>query len=530
MIPPAVLASVWASYAVICVAISIGSFFFLRYHLSPYEYKRGALIICSIALTIVLSISALIATDVALISSFKLDSGVFENWADNSTISEAEDQVEWIYYSYYAVVALFAFLILPMNYFYLRYDEEEYFLSRRLCGALKYTIFFVIVACVLLCLGAFLPMEYDNTNFNGTAWQNFEAMVHDIGRDNGQDAITFLIGAVTMVGLVLVVVYTGYGSAAWPIAMLKGTKHPKDELNEILSQYSQSMSGSDNVERVESSDSGASRSGVIPSNMTQSMSRTMQRRQKYLEERLSNRAYQIWWKLSRPVEVLCGVLFLLLGGGVFVSLLLGNIDKAMHSAGAKSGYQLVNASLPNPIDLALVHTEKLFPLNLIIYGLIIFYLLASTMFALRVMGVRCLCVKLYQIKARRTRPQGLIFLCFITLFIVLSINMLVYEIIPTYTMFGSQRYVNANGTTVPCDLEAVPGGECIMSRISLIVSKYYLLAWFFGAIYYFLSWAFLLVFLVGFVVAILRPAPSSLNEAQNVRGVDLDDEEGLFDD
>ena len=48
--------------------------------------------------------------------------------------------------------------------------------------------------------------------------------------------------------------------------------------------------------------------------------------------------------------------------------MLTQVDKAMHSDGAKSGYVLRNGSLPNPTDMLLVYSQDAFPLDYILYS------------------------------------------------------------------------------------------------------------------------------------------------------------------
>lgn len=50
-------------------------------------------------------------------------------------------------------------------------------------------------------------------------------------------------------------------------------------------------------------------------------------------------------------------------------------------------------------------------------------------------------LQLYPIRWRKTSVQGLLFMCFILMFIVLAINTVMFDIAPQYTMYGSQHYV-----------------------------------------------------------------------------------------
>ena len=76
-------------------------------------------------------------------------------------------------------------------------------------------------------------------------------------------------------------------------------------------------------------------------------------------------------------QIIMGVLFLLLALLIFMSLMLNNIDKAMHST-AKKGYILNNGTLPNPMDIALVCLQNAFPLDYILYlCMVLFFLITS---------------------------------------------------------------------------------------------------------------------------------------------------------
>ena len=65
-------------------------------------------------------------------------------------------------------------------------------------------------------------------------------------------------------------------------------------------------------------------------------------------------------------QIITGMMFFLLGLLIFLSLILNNIDKAIHSS-AQKGYILNNGTLPNPMDMALVFLQNTFPLDYILY-------------------------------------------------------------------------------------------------------------------------------------------------------------------
>ena len=51
------------------------------------------------------------------------------------------------------------------------------------------------------------------------------------------------------------------------------------------------------------------------------------------------------------------------------------------------------------------------------------------------------CWQMYKVRPRRTLPQGLLMFCMILMFLVLAINVILYELTPQYSSFGSQHYL-----------------------------------------------------------------------------------------
>lgn len=113
----------------------------------------------------------------------------------------------------------------------------------------------------------------------------------------------------------------------------------------------------------------------------------------------------------RPFQFVFGVFFALFAALIFVSLLLTSVDKAMNSLGPKHGYVLVNGTLPNPMDLLLVYSQDVFPLDYILYcGLVLFFVFCS-MSGVKDLGIRFFWLTLYKIRASRTPPQAMLLLC-----------------------------------------------------------------------------------------------------------------------
>ena len=51
---------------------------------------------------------------------------------------------------------------------------------------------------------------------------------------------------------------------------------------------------------------------------------------------------------------------------------------------------------------------------------------------------------MYKIRPRKTKPQGLLFLCFFLMLVVMALNVMLYQVAPQYFMYGSQHYLGVS--------------------------------------------------------------------------------------
>lgn len=117
----------------------------------------------------------------------------------------------------YIVLLAFAFLVLPFFYFYFEEDDEDITVGRKACGAMKYTIGFVIFFSVLLALGIVLKKGHHDDESD---WR------HRLSNDftNGEAVLSFCIGCLSCLGLCAYVIYAGYGLARMPLKLMSRTK------------------------------------------------------------------------------------------------------------------------------------------------------------------------------------------------------------------------------------------------------------------------------------------------------------------
>jgi len=165
----------------------------------------------------------------------------------------------------------------------------------------------------------------------------------------------------------------------------------------------------------------------------------------------------------------------------------------------------------NPLDTFLVIISKYFPLDYILLGFIVVYFYFATLSGIVRMGICLLCVNLFKIKAGGSKPQALLIATGILMFSLLALNWEILTLAPQYVTYGSQTYFNANNETVQCGLSA-PTSSCTMTQIGTIINRMSAKLNFFGIIFYFATWAFIVCFVLGILIAIFRRRQSNIEE------------------
>ncbi|CAF1185646.1 unnamed protein product [Adineta steineri] len=123
--------------------------------------------------------------------------------------------------------------------------------------------------------------------------------------------------------------------------------------------------------------------------------------------------------------------------------------------------------------------------------------------------------KMYRFSRGRTKPQAILMLCSLLMFIVVAINIFVYLLIPQYAIYGDQHYsaIGNNGTIIieKCT-QFVKTDDCQMTVMGRIILRFFYKVWFFGAIYFCLSWIFLVIFLASFILKLFTHRESNIQE------------------
>lgn len=523
-VPDDVLLAGWAPFGAACLLCVCVSWVYL-WRLSLWREREPLALACgTLSLAASLAAAALLPADVSLASAMKDPNGTFLPWATNASDRTAlQWEVQLAYYALYGALVLLAFVVLPFAYFYSEEKDDtlETGACRRAVSALKYTILFLLVAGVLLTIGAVIPLRQLPAS-NSTEWDKIKFLVDELAASRGEDSLSFLLSLFVLVGLVLVIVYTGFGLSALPLRLIMGERSAAKEAADVGHRRQAVRTQLEALARHGSSGGGPrQQTAGLDGAALEEQLRALEERQRRLDQFRGSCLYKMRC-LYRPLQILVGVVCAVLGLLLWTSLMLANVDKSMHSMGFRMGYLLRNPQLPNPLDWSLVFLQR-WGASLLDSGLVlalVLQLVACSAYGLQRIGIWCLFIPMYRLRMGRSRPQALLLLCLGLVFVALALNVVLYSACPQYATFGSQRYQDINGTH-PCSLDLnVPENECVMSRASAFLARFFFKAWVFGAIYFWATWLFLVSTLLSLFIIIMRGRQSSVE----VDSDDLDDD------
>lgn len=202
---------------------------------------------------------------------------------------------------------------------------------------------------------------------------------------------------------------------------------------------------------------------------------------------------------------------------VMVALLLTSVDRILNSpCGASCGFALDKAGSSNPLDMGLAKLSGYFPLDFIVFTVLVCYMFLSTLHGLVMIGVRICCVELYSIAPKRTMPHGILMGSWMVMFVVLTFNFQTLTLAPQYTTFGNQFFLNTSAPGAvkqDCTLSdaayasnssAIPGNPCMMTQISRIINTVNVQTPFVGVTLFFSNLVFVGFFLLFVVYALFR--------------------------
>ena len=146
--------------------------------------------------------------------------------------------------------------------------------------------------------------------------------------------------------------------------------------------------------------------------------------------------------IFRPIKLLGGIFLMLIAIFIWVCMLLTFIDKAKNSiCKSHCGYVLGYTNILNPMNWIFVKSAKVFPIDYIIFLLLVLFFFSSSVVGIASIGIRFLWLRIFQIRKGHTSPQAMLLATMMLALIVLAINYSVAMIVaPGYTHYGPQTF------------------------------------------------------------------------------------------
>ena len=588
-LPAETLTGVWLPLIVVGVLAFLFSIMYSRRYQRRRDAECSTTVVIVLSLTVALLTLAVIPVDIFTVSSFKNSNGMFESWAANdSSRKSVEDAFLYTYYTIYGLVMAFTFLFLPFVYFYYEEGDDDTTTGKRICSALKYWIVFVIVGAVLMIIGAFVPWsESTPSNSSKSPVNEAELFLGSLKANGGENAVSFTISVLVFIGMICLALYTSVGMAALPVDLIRGYQDFGDESKGLLKTKKRHGSARDDLRARYADGKNMAKKDRRSKEYLEVQERMLKRRERKLRtvsKSWKHKCSKFW----QPVSIIIGIVLVLLALLVFISLLLNNIDRAVHGLGYHYGFMLQKSTLPSPIGKLLFLTQPFFPLDYVIMVLIIVFLVVVTIYGVQRIGIWCFCMRMYRVRPHRTATQGLMFMSFIVMLVVLSLGVILMSIAPDYVRYGNQKYntkclpgsqhnvssyvsqhnvssyvsqhnvssyvsqhnvssyvsqhnvssyVSQHNVSscVQCDGHCslseptkfcdADVTNCAQTRIAILISRFCYKMWFFGVGYYACEWLFLAVYLLALTVVLCRKKRSNIHNELHSSDTESSNEE-----
>eukprot|EP01117_Protostelium_nocturnum_P002843 TRINITY_DN13763_c0_g1_i1.p1 TRINITY_DN13763_c0_g1~~TRINITY_DN13763_c0_g1_i1.p1 ORF type:complete len:531 (+),score=185.67 TRINITY_DN13763_c0_g1_i1:87-1679(+) len=528
----AAIALGWIIFAIVLVAVLLMCFMVVKYYEDRLESEKFPTFITTVAIALSLYCIFLIPLDIFMVSRTQDSNG---NKIDAQEIEYTTSLVRYGYYTLYSLVLLFSFVLIPFAYFYYEEDDENITLKEKVVAGCKYTLFLLVIIVILFVVGLILYTV--NPGDKPTSITNTKDWLKHIVNDTNifESGISFAIACLTTVGFISWISYTAYGLSAFPIGIIRGRKHVTEDASDLQSDLESTR---EKQRALKSKYLGGKRI----SRKDESTLNLLDRKEKVLKrqgERLNNMSsgWRSVFVCLKPFFFLFGIIFFLGSLLIFLSILLTSIDKAVQSnahnlcqSTTACGYVLNNPSIFNPVDQLLLKVAPYFPLDYVIVGLIVIYVFLATLSGVVKVGIRFLWINLFSIRKGRSPPQGLLLAAVILMLSCLALNIEISSLAPTYSSFGTQTWnepiINSvtNQTEIkynqPCSMKA-PRSNCTMTQIATIVNRISIRTSFFGVIYFYATWIFLICFIIGIFISLFKAKSSNIER----RDGDSDEDE-----
>lgn len=542
----------WGLYGLIGAGLLGFSIFFTVYYSDRQDREPFAMLVTVLSLTLCLTTVALFPVDIFMVSRImNPTTGLRYEWATDAAIAEMQQSVQMTYAVAYGLIAMFCFFWIPLAYFYFEeLADEGQTTFQRLWSSFKYTLFFILIAAILLLTGLLMKPKGGSENGDdkgvgaGAFSPELDWLEDLLGKIGGMEPLAFVAGVLALAGMTVLVFYTAPGLSLLPFHLLAGAKSLPAGVEELEAQLDFNRARQSTIlNRYPMTPGGGGQRQQL-SDRNRHLISELAQEELLLENRLRlvlrvrNSCWHQCLCIIRPFQILLGlagsILTVLLVGSIAITS-VGQLDRDL--CGAPCGF-IFGRDLPNPLNMVLVRLSPYFPADYAVIVMIILYMFWATTKGIISLGIRFLWVHLYKFKRAATQPQGLLAA---TMLWMLSLAALSYTltmaVAPEYSMFGSQKYCNNTipiGGSLDCSTTptliirchvGAPSDLCTPTITSKTVLQVLSASPILGVAFHFAQWAFLAFFFLAFLYNFVYGCWYGFGEDPLGAGGDGDDDE-----
>ncbi|KAK5467491.1 hypothetical protein LTS15_000464 [Exophiala xenobiotica] len=544
---------IWVVYAIaVVILLSIACLFVYLYQ-GHRERSLFVTVVCIFTITSLLATVLLLPVDVALVSSTTSSKlGRRKEWANQGKVDNITYTLRIVYYLLYSLDALLCLLVVPFTYFWyeehdeVAQEEGSQTFGSRFWAAFKYTIIFIFLCVALFLVGFFVPVarHREGAHFDLDFFKKL------LSENHGERALTFALGLLITIGVIIYCFYTAAGLALLPLTLIKsapGISAPA--LSESsAAQLESNLERQRQLEgRAQGNPDGLSSKDQRELDALVREERTLRRHQRLAAEASGEDqsiVWKIWLKLEaifRPVKLILGLLLVVIVLLIFASMLITGIDKAKNSICKRHcGYLLAHINIFQPINWILVKSSKVFPIDYVIFLLLVMLFFSASVIGIATIGIRVLWITIFRIRKAHTSPQAMLIATVMLTLMTLAINYSIAMMVaPQYATFGPQTFCDHPpkhpGEQPDCsdhpqhvvlctELSDNPAARnvCTPSVVSTFLNRVTVNFPFFGVVDFWAQFVFLGIFLLGFILLLFRTPKLSDPDAEED---DLEEEE-----
>lgn len=452
-----------------------------------------------------------------------------------------------IYIILFTCMILFTTFLVPFAYLYFEAGDNETPIHQKILSSLKYNIFTLLALIIVLLIAAAFSFIETYILASGGLINNIKNL--NLLYNWALNFASIIVAIMALIGLLPFIIFTGAGLGSLPLSIIgpfeKKISFKAEFIEDELELVQERINTFNNVQRMGRS---------LTKKQSQEFSRLLEKR-KLLEnnqENLKNKTKSSNFKmLFKFIIKFFKILFAIILKLIIIILLISLVASFVYR-GIKSNWNFLLGFnyytvfqitifnnfqlLLNPLDLILVMSNIIYPLDIIILIFIIILFIWATVHGIKNFWIGNLnfLTSHYTIQWKKSHPEGLLIRSVLFMFSMITFFFLIYSFAPQYISFGGQKYYDSKSASWKyCDyyylhekifrtpnlhsnmenLDVNKFRFCYFSEIAKLTFNINTSTWgIFGTIFYVGNIFFVISSLFGFIVSILWLKPKNLSK------------------